>query len=136
MALVECAECGREISDKAAACLGCGNPVTASVPSMTQPIEAARWRVGRIFGWGSLLTSLAFAALAVVDSPAIRRNEQAIGNEYYLLHLCSKRLRENINDRESLDTIQIVHKQCADHQNRLEELQIERSLLAPWSKWF
>ena len=27
MALIKCSECGREISDKAPACLGCGNPV-------------------------------------------------------------------------------------------------------------
>lgn len=27
MALIACAECGKEISDKAAACPGCGAPV-------------------------------------------------------------------------------------------------------------
>jgi hypothetical protein len=31
MALVECSECGREISDKAAACPGCGAPVVSTV---------------------------------------------------------------------------------------------------------
>lgn len=27
MALTKCSECGREVSDKAAACLGCGAPI-------------------------------------------------------------------------------------------------------------
>jgi hypothetical protein len=30
MALIKCSECGREISDKADACLGCGAPVTVN----------------------------------------------------------------------------------------------------------
>jgi hypothetical protein len=38
MALIKCGECGREISDKAAACLGCGAPVlTASLVKPTSP---------------------------------------------------------------------------------------------------
>jgi hypothetical protein len=30
MALVSCGECGREVSDKAAACVGCGAPIGAA----------------------------------------------------------------------------------------------------------
>jgi zinc-ribbon domain len=33
MALINCSECGREISDKAAACPGCGAPVGSGMPS-------------------------------------------------------------------------------------------------------
>lgn len=33
MALISCSECGKEISDKAAACPNCGNPI-ASAPSV------------------------------------------------------------------------------------------------------
>ncbi len=29
MALIKCSECGKEVSDKAAACPGCGAPLTA-----------------------------------------------------------------------------------------------------------
>jgi DNA-directed RNA polymerase subunit RPC12/RpoP len=29
MSLVNCSECGREISDRATACPGCGNPMAA-----------------------------------------------------------------------------------------------------------
>jgi zinc-ribbon domain len=37
MALVKCLECGREVSDKAAACSGCGAPIGAatSTPAAT-----------------------------------------------------------------------------------------------------
>lgn len=31
MALIKCSECGKEISDKAAACIGCGAPIAAAV---------------------------------------------------------------------------------------------------------
>jgi len=40
MALISCGECGREISDKAAACPGCGAPVAASSASRL-PAEPA-----------------------------------------------------------------------------------------------
>ena len=32
MALIPCSECGRDVSDKAAACPGCGNPIQNAVP--------------------------------------------------------------------------------------------------------
>lgn len=32
MALIKCVECGKEISDKAAACLGCGAPIAGATP--------------------------------------------------------------------------------------------------------
>ena len=37
MALINCSECGREISDKAEACPGCGAPVSASVKEDDTP---------------------------------------------------------------------------------------------------
>lgn len=37
MALIKCEECGREISDKAAACVGCGAPIVrAAIPGPTR----------------------------------------------------------------------------------------------------
>ena len=33
MALIKCSECGREISDKAAACIYCGCPISESKPT-------------------------------------------------------------------------------------------------------
>ena len=36
MALVKCGECDREVSDKAAACPGCGAPINAQAPTVQQ----------------------------------------------------------------------------------------------------
>lgn len=41
MALIRCSECGREISDKAAACIHCGCPITASTTVHTTANTAA-----------------------------------------------------------------------------------------------
>lgn len=40
MALVQCVECGREVSDRAASCVGCGNPI--SHPALTAAPAGAR----------------------------------------------------------------------------------------------
>lgn len=39
MALIKCSECGKEISDKAAACVHCGCPVSVSAPKSSEPID-------------------------------------------------------------------------------------------------
>lgn len=39
MALIKCPECGREISDKAAACIHCGCPVSAAQMTPARPLE-------------------------------------------------------------------------------------------------
>lgn len=40
MALVSCMECGREVSDKATSCVGCGAPIGATRPT-PPPLQAA-----------------------------------------------------------------------------------------------
>lgn len=43
MALINCSECGRQVSDRAAACPHCGNPLSASLqPASTGPVAANR----------------------------------------------------------------------------------------------
>lgn len=37
MALIKCSECGREVSDKATACIHCGCPITPAAPVNTPP---------------------------------------------------------------------------------------------------
>lgn len=50
MALIACAECGKEISDKAAACLHCGAPVTGAAtvapPDATKSSSWWKWLIG------------------------------------------------------------------------------------------
>jgi len=57
MAIIKCSECGRAISDRAAACVGCGAPIAAAGPppafnrepvyTDTAPLTPAqlRWRL-------------------------------------------------------------------------------------------
>lgn len=39
MALINCSECEKQVSDKAAACPNCGNPIATVQPKMTRPID-------------------------------------------------------------------------------------------------
>lgn len=40
MALIKCSECGAQVSDKAASCPHCGNPIAAAQVQQAQPQEA------------------------------------------------------------------------------------------------
>ena len=66
MALKPCPECGREVSDRAPACPGCGNPMMATVvtppdpppgPPDVQTIEATGkdWKVVQAMGAGVMV---------------------------------------------------------------------------------
>ncbi|MCH7905614.1 MAG: zinc-ribbon domain-containing protein [Armatimonadetes bacterium] len=37
MALIKCKECGREVSDNAASCPHCGNPIKTPRPQLSKP---------------------------------------------------------------------------------------------------
>ena len=41
MALISCSECGNQVSDKAAACPKCGNPIATARPRRTEPTSAS-----------------------------------------------------------------------------------------------
>lgn len=43
MALIKCSECGKEVSDKAATCPNCGNPIVAN-PTEANPITIQQTR--------------------------------------------------------------------------------------------
>ena len=63
MALIKCKECGREISDKATACIHCGCPVNSSqVPSEEQykPSKKKRWLVVGLAGVAVVAVAAAF----------------------------------------------------------------------------
>ncbi len=40
MALVKCQDCGREVSDQAASCIGCGHPMAGPATLVTPPVAA------------------------------------------------------------------------------------------------
>lgn len=79
MALIKCEECGREVSDKAASCPGCGAPIATvqvgQAPSFEQgaasvePRRGATWKfyIGMLLAIAGVL--LLFVLLQVFDVP-------------------------------------------------------------------
>jgi hypothetical protein len=72
MALIKCAECGKEVSEKALACPGCGAPIAAAPPhqpSATTPDARVRvtrtggkWEaIGLLLIMGRVVTGMAFS---------------------------------------------------------------------------
>ena len=65
MALISCPECGKEISDKAVSCIGCGAPVQSSgipLPSLPTKISFDK-ATGQFSGTKALLARLAVKAI-------------------------------------------------------------------------
>lgn len=66
MAIVRCSECGKEVSDKAAACIGCGAPIerqASQAGESTAPVKAAADGQGEgASGW--VVVTLVIAAMA------------------------------------------------------------------------
>lgn len=81
MALIPCGECGREVSDKAAACPHCGAPVSSgeSVQNRrveeSQPRKTSRWKwvVGVPVGTFILLMIIGSCA----DTPEARERQSS-----------------------------------------------------------
>src|SRR5579863_3177057 len=77
MAIIKCSECGRAVSDKAAACIGCGAPLAADernsafsrapVQSTAAPLTAAQLR------WRLALAALTLV-LGVIVADAVARH--------------------------------------------------------------
>lgn len=64
MALIHCPECGREISDKASACPGCGYPIAPdSTASTNAALEAARERDKKFLKQAGLVLLLGIIAI-------------------------------------------------------------------------
>ena len=65
MALIHCPECGREISDKAAACPGCGYPLFSQATNSESDafLEASRHRDKRFLCIAGPLLLLGIALL-------------------------------------------------------------------------
>ncbi len=95
MALVKCTECGREISDQALSCPGCGAPLSAAtsreVAPATPPERAAAQGTGSTLGIAAVVLGLAavampyFAAVFLVPAAlvcgviAFKRGQRGLG---------------------------------------------------------
>jgi len=49
MALIKCPECGKDVSDKAAACPFCGNPLSKKITTIE--LTSKRWKIVKLVGW-------------------------------------------------------------------------------------
>jgi uncharacterized membrane protein YvbJ len=65
MALIECDECGREISDKAATCPNCGNPVTENDRPALPPKIHVVTRTQNQAGCGTIFLAIVAAFLFI-----------------------------------------------------------------------
>lgn len=66
MALISCPECGKEISDKATNCIGCGAPIEKSLPTEVKIVPTKVTfdaRSGEFAGTKQLLARLAVKAI-------------------------------------------------------------------------
>ncbi|GEM_PF-1743372 len=76
MALVSCKECGKEISDQAAACPSCGAPVAkgAAQPAVPTPVGQRKVGCGTVIVVLLVLGAIFVAILMVMnpEDPAVR----------------------------------------------------------------
>ncbi|BAV45836.1 Uncharacterized protein MLTONO_0933 [Mesorhizobium loti] len=77
MALVTCGECGREVSDKAPNCIGCGAPIEAAGNKVVQPTKAQFQPDGTFIGTKALLVKLAAKAVLQIGWRLDNADEQA-----------------------------------------------------------
>jgi hypothetical protein len=58
MALINCPDCGKQVSDQAAACLRCGAPIAAPAPVQTIEQTGKRYKAQLVVGILALLTGV------------------------------------------------------------------------------
>lgn len=65
MSLIKCSECGREISDKAASCPGCGSPVATLTVKVSNEPKTVRYNPQNdtFYGTINLIVKLAMRAI-------------------------------------------------------------------------
>jgi uncharacterized OB-fold protein len=80
IALIKCTECGREISDKAEICLGCGAPISVSVKQQSHVPTTVHYNpaTDTFTGTNILMTKLAMRAIQELEWKLDQANE-AIG---------------------------------------------------------
>jgi DNA-directed RNA polymerase subunit N (RpoN/RPB10) len=85
MALIKCADCGREVSDAASTCLGCGRPIAAAVPRKRRRLPRwSKWLltlgmlIGALCGAAYVFRNELMPVPACVDPDVLRVAEQLV----------------------------------------------------------
>jgi len=84
MSLTKCSECQKEVSDKAATCPNCGNPINAPViqvvtnPNTPVQLEftSKKWKLVILLSWGAIVAGLILLSIGV---PNQDENLKALG---------------------------------------------------------
>jgi hypothetical protein len=58
LALIDCPDCGKQVSDRAASCLQCGAPIAAPAPVQTVEQTGKRYKAQQAVGILALLTGV------------------------------------------------------------------------------
>lgn len=97
MALIKCSECGRDISQKASACPGCGAPVIPIAPSVIEEAQDATTSSSSVIGVVAVILGIAsivmpyFAAVFLIPAAfvcgviAFRRGQKTAGRAGIIL---------------------------------------------------
>jgi len=88
MALTKCGECGKQISDKATSCPGCGAPVeisTVSIASKETDVPNPPQSIGKLFIVAVAALPLAYFVYSAIEQKPVEQ---------------SYRAKENVNDIE------------------------------------
>lgn len=112
MALIACAECGKEISDKAAACPHCGAPVVSTSPVLAAPAPQSsswwKWLIGVPVG-GFLLLMLIGSCSGTPQSRAAKSSQSSA------IALCWQEQAKKSNDAATARLIaETCEKMAAD----------------------
>lgn len=84
MALINCPECGKEISDKAASCPGCGFPTKNISPKLQTASKTNSWYKTRFsFGVTSLIIGILFFIMVITSAGGIRENSRIMGTSWF-----------------------------------------------------
>ena len=110
MALIKCTECGKEVSENAAACPNCGNPITK------QPLKAktdsSRNSLVSKFLWGIGIAIIAFIVYAIAVAPSQQMTPEKAHN---LLEESQKSFEEKManDEAEAREYIRIIQSDYA-----------------------
>ncbi|HEL3748651.1 TPA: zinc ribbon domain-containing protein [Stenotrophomonas maltophilia] len=124
MALIECAECGNQVSDKAAACPRCGAPVNAAptikahIPPPARAVTFTPMTVGAIILAVVAVFSLALFVRGFQRSNGAWSQSQDTANEQAkdrrTIEFCEERYKEMNADRQyTPDMLQFHAKACS-----------------------
>jgi hypothetical protein len=101
MSLINCPECGHEVSNEAVACPNCGRPLSAPTPTIHRKVVVAEKPVDEGFPKWVIVPIVILALVVIVLLIAITRSNEETSNRVVNVNLEQRR---TANSRESAST--------------------------------